>query len=239
MLSLAIVKKQGLPFHFGLRDIRFNREEASQVLKLGMPIAAQDALSNFSFLVITAIINSLGVVYSASIGVGERITFFTNLLPMTFLSALSAVTAQNMGAGKKTRAEQALKSAVIICLGISLMMSMTLLLFGGQLTELFTKDEAVAAGAADYLKAYAIDCPIVAVLFCILGYFNGCSRTFFVMAQGLFSAFLVRIPVSYLMSSIPDMTMFQIGLAPPAAAAVSLAITLIYFYIKRKEFWTT
>ena len=82
----------------------FDRHAAGQILCLGTPIAAQDALSNLSFLIITAIINSLGVVYSASIGVGERITFFANLLPMTFISSMSAVTAQNIGAGKHDRA---------------------------------------------------------------------------------------------------------------------------------------
>ena len=96
LLSLLIIGKQGLPFAFSLRSLHFDRHAAGQILCLGTPIAAQDALSNLSFLIITAIINSLGVVYSASIGVGERITFFANLLPMTFISSMSAVTAQNI-----------------------------------------------------------------------------------------------------------------------------------------------
>lgn len=229
VLSVLIIKKQGLPFAFSLPDLRFDRQTAGQILGLGTPIAAQDALSNLSFLIITAIINSLGVVYSASIGVGERITFFTNLLPMTFISSMSAVTAQNMGAGQRERAGKALKAAVLISFSVSLLMSAALVFFGDGLSGLFTRDQSVIAGSALYLKAYALDCPIVAVLFCLIGYFNGCGRTFFVMVQGLTSAFLVRIPVSYLVSQLPEMNMFQIGLAPPAAALVSLLISLIYY----------
>lgn len=233
LLSLLIIGKQGLPFAFSLRSLHFDRHAAGQILCLGTPIAAQDALSNLSFLIITAIINSLGVVYSASIGVGERITFFANLLPMTFISSMSAVTAQNIGAGKHDRAVKALRSAALVCVGISLLMSCTLLFFGDVLSGLFTSDEAVISGSALYLKAYALDCPIVAVLFCFIGYFNGCGKTFFVMVQGLTSAFLVRIPVSYLVSQLPEMNMFQIGLAPPAAALVSLVISVGYYWKTR------
>ena len=114
LLSLLIIGKQGLPFAFSLRSLHFDRHAAGQILCLGTPIAAQDALSNLSFLIITAIINSLGVVYSASIGVGERITFFANLLPMTFISSMSAVTAQNIGAGKHDRAVKVLCSACLL-----------------------------------------------------------------------------------------------------------------------------
>ena len=105
--------------------------------------------------------------------------------------------------------------------------------FGDVLSGLFTSDEAVISGSALYLKAYALDCPIVAVLFCFIGYFNGCGKTFFVMVQGLTSAFLVRIPVSYLVSQLPEMNMFQIGLAPPAAALVSLVISVGYYWKTR------
>ena len=235
LLSLLIIGKQGLPFAFSLRSLHFDRHAAGQILCLGTPIAAQDALSNLSFLIITAIINSLGVVYSASIGVGERITFFANLLPMTFISSMSAVTAQNIGAGKHDRAVKALCSAALVSLSVSLLMSCTLLFFGDVLSRLFTSDEAVISGSALYLKAYALDCPIVAVLFCFIGYFNGCGKTFFVMVQGLTSAFLVRIPVSYLVSQLPEMNMFQIGLAPPAAALVSLVISVGYYWKTRSQ----
>ncbi|MFR8519681.1 MAG: hypothetical protein ACLVC2_17525, partial [Emergencia timonensis] len=50
---------------------------------------------------------------------------------------------------------------------------------------------------------------------------------------GLTSAFLVRIPVSYLVSQLPEMNMFQIGLAPPAAALVSLVISVGYYWKTR------
>lgn len=236
VLSVFIIARRGLPFPLSFGDLVFRSRPVCQILRLGTPIAAQDALSNMSFLIITGIINGMGLVYSASIGVGERITFFTNLLPMTFISSMSAFTAQNIGAEKPQRASQGLRSAVLVSFSFSLLMSAVLLLLGGILSGLFTDDGQVIAGSAAYLRAYAIDCPLVGILFCLIGYFNGWGKTVFVMIQGLTSAFLVRIPISFLVSRLPEMNMFHIGLAPPAAALVSLLLSLWYYRrLKRRR----
>ena len=102
--SLLYMKKRGLGFPFGRKDIALDRAAAGSILKVGLPLAMQDALVNVSFLVITAIINTLGVVASAAVGVVERIIGFAMLPPGSFASAVATVTAQNMGAGKPERA---------------------------------------------------------------------------------------------------------------------------------------
>ena len=91
--------------------------------------------------------------------------------------------------------------------------------------------------AHDYLKAYAIDCLLTAILFCFIGYFNGCGRTIFVMLQGIFGAFCVRIPVVYLMSRIEGATLFHIGLGTPVSSVVQIILCIIayrYYANKRK-----
>jgi len=99
---------------------------------------------------------------------------------------------------------------------------------GDILTGLFSRDEAVIAAAADYLRAYAIDCIFTAFSFCFSGYFNGCGKTVFVMLQGLAGAFAVRIPVSYLMSRIPGISLFGIGLAVPVSSLLQIVICVAY-----------
>ena len=61
---------------------------------------------------------------------------------------------------------------------------------------------------------------IVGINFSMMGYLNGNGKTFFVALQGILSTFLVRIPVSYFMSKIAGVTLFQIGFATPLAAAM-------------------
>ena len=99
---------------------------------------------------------------------------------------------------------------------------------GAWLAHFFTSDAEVIAAAADYLRSYSIDCVIVGINFSMMGYLNGCGRTSFVALQGIASTFLVRIPVSYFMSKIAGVTLFQIGFATPLATVFAIVVTTIY-----------
>lgn len=236
VLSLVIIKKRGLPFPFSMKDIRFHKNEIQNILKLGSPIALQDVLTNVSFLLITSIINSLGLIESAAIGVSEKIVVFIMLIPIAYMSSISAFVAQNIGAGKSERAKKAMYYAMATSLVFGLIMFSFSFWHGNVLAGIFSNDMRVIAACAEYMKAYAIDCVLVCVLFCFMGYFNGCGKTIFVMAQGLLSAFLIRIPFSYFISKIPEVTMLQIGFASPIATVFSIIICIIYFkYCNHRE----
>ena len=145
------------------------------------------------------------------------------------MQSMSAFVAQNMGAGKPERA----KRALLYGIGTSLMAGVTLFYFsffhGYAMAGIFARDPQVVAAAADYLKAYAIDCILTSFLFCFVGYFNGCGKTFFVMVQGIVGAFCVRIPVSWFMSRMAGVTLFKIGLATPCSSAVQILLCAAYF----------
>ena len=66
-LSLWFLYRHGFHFEFTRKDIRLNRNLAKKVMTLGAPIALQDALINISFLIITVIVNQMGVIASASV----------------------------------------------------------------------------------------------------------------------------------------------------------------------------
>lgn len=83
---------------------------------LGAPIALQDALINVSFLIITVIVNQMGVIASASLGVVEKIIVFAMLPPMAISSAVATMTAQNYGAGLIKRMNKCLASGIGIAL---------------------------------------------------------------------------------------------------------------------------
>ena len=108
VISILIIRKKKLPFSFGRKDIVFDKKRMGSVFRLGLPIAFQDLLVSISFLAITAIVNSLGVIPSAGVGVAEKLCGFIMLVPSAFNQSMSAFVAQNMGAGKAERAKKAL-----------------------------------------------------------------------------------------------------------------------------------
>ena len=230
LLCLWIVKRRGLPFAFERKNVRFHRKIIAAVLRIGTPIALQDTLVSFSFLVILAIVNSLGVVASAGVGVAERLCGFIMLVPSAFAQSLSAFVAQNIGAGRCSRARLAMFCGMGTSFCLALFLAWLSFFHGEALAAVFAKgNRAVMAAGADYLKAYAIDTMFVSFLFCFLGYFNGCGRTRFVMFQGVAGAFGVRIPVSWFMSRQTPVSLFHVGLATPCSTLLQIALCLAYF----------
>lgn len=231
IISVLIIRRQKLPFTFRRTDIVFDRKRMGSVFRLGLPIAFQDLLVSISFLAITAIVNSLGVIPSAGVGVAEKLCGFIMLVPSAFNQSMSAFVAQNMGAGRMDRAKRALLCGIGMSLVVGVFMAWLSFFHGDLLAGLFARDEAVIAAAADYLKAYAIDCLLVSVMFCMIGYFNGCGKTLFVMLQGIAGAFGVRIPVSLIMSRIKPVSLFKMGLATPCSSVVQIILCVGYFLL--------
>ena len=234
VLSLIIITRRGLPFEFDLKSIKFHKGLTSQILKFGAPIALQDLLVQISFLVILMIGNSMGVTQSAGMGIAEKLVGFIMLMPSAFSQAVSAFVAQNFGARKYDRAKKALLCAVATSLVCGVFMFYLSFFHGNLLSGIFSTDETVIMASWDYLKAYGIDCLFTAILFCMVGFFNGCGRTTFVMIQGVVGAFLVRIPVSLLMSKIEPVSLFNVGLATPTSTVVQIILCIGYLIFLSK-----
>lgn len=229
ILSFVFIRRQKLPFEFHRNNIHFQADLVKTMLTLGFPIALQDLMVSVSFLVIIAIINGLGVIASAGVGVAEKLCTFIMMMPSAFSQSMSAFVAQNYGAGKMNRARRGMVYGMAVSFSFGLLLAYVSFFHGDLLAAVFSKDSAIILAAADYLKAYAIDTLLVSFLFCFTGYFNGCGRTAFVMLQGIMGAFCVRIPVSYLMSLQEGASLFQVGLAIPLSTVLQITICLIYF----------
>lgn len=234
IVALIIVRFKGFGFKMSKKDFKPAKNETGHILLYGLPIAAQEALTGVSFMVILAILNGFGLVASAGVGVAEKICALMFLVPGSFLAAISAFTAQNVGAGRRDRAVKAVKTGMLTSLAAGLVMFAFSFFHGDILSSFFTSDAEVIAASADYLRSYSIDCVIVSINFCLMGYFNGNGKTAFVAAQGIASTFLVRIPVSYLVSRTAGVTLFEVGFATPLATVFAIAVDLIYLAVINK-----
>ncbi len=235
IISFFIIRKTELPFEFNKTHLRLQKIYAKNIFRIGTPIALQDFLVGISFLVLLAIVNQLGVTASAGVGVAEKVCAFIMLVPAAFMQSMSAFVAQNHGAGKTDRAVKALKSGIAVSVVFGVLMFYITFFHGNLLAEIFTnKPDAVASGW-DYLKAYAIDCLLTCFLFCFIGFYNGMEKTGFVMIQGIAGAFLVRIPVAFIMRSIGGGSLFLIGLATPCSTVIQIILCCIYYPAATKE----
>lgn len=233
--ALCYLHRKGFRFPFTRRDIRLSGILSKRIIKLGTPIALQDALINISFLIITVIVNRMGVTASAALGVVEKLIVFAMLPPVAISSAVAAMTAQNYGAGLTDRMNRCLKSGI----GMALVFGTAFCIYSQFLPEtlmgIFTNDAPVIELGAEYLHGYSIDCIIVSFVFCINSYFSGQGNSLFPMVHSLIATFLFRIPLSWIFSHIAPTSLFPMGFAPPLATMVSLAICLWYLKIWQKR----
>lgn len=235
IMSLRIIAK-GKVFHFSMKreDIAFNKE-IGKFVKVGLPIAAQDLLTNLSFLILCAIINHMGLEASSGYGIAQKIVAFILLIPSALMQTISAVVAQNVGAKKEDRARQTLGIGIAIGVAIGIFITVFAFLRGDLMASVFTNNEVYMMRAAEYLKGFAPEAILTSILFSFIGYFNGHGKTVFVLIQGILQSFLIRIPVSYFMSIQPDADLVKIGIAVPLATLVGIILCTVYFvYTNRK-----
>lgn len=234
--GLWMIRRHGLPFQFSRKDIAWNGPVSKSICVVGLPIALQDTLINLSFMVLTVIANHRGLVASSAVGVGERLIMFMFLVPSSMLSAISAITAQNIGANRPERAVQSLKYGILITGVFGALMCMLSWLFPQTLTGIFSKDADVIAAAGEYLKTYSIDCILCAVTFCINGYLCGIGKSIYTFLHNVISIFLVRIPTAYFLSLWFPESLLPMGLASPLGSVASiLMLSVIMLSLRRKE----
>ncbi len=233
-LALWVMRRKDLGFSFGWRDIRIHRELFADILKVGVPVAVQDGLIQVSFVVITMIANSRGVVAAASVGIVEKLISFLFLVPSAFLSSISAFTAQNMGAGKPERARRSLGYGLMITVGWGVLCCLYNQLIPETLVGLFTKESAVLEAGVSYMRAYSFDCIFAAVHFCFSGYFCGEGRSGISFLHNIVSILLMRVPGAYLASIYFPETLYPMGWAAPLGSFLSAVICIGFYYYEKR-----
>lgn len=235
-VSLLVIRRQNLGFRISRQNFRADREVTGRILKVGTPVAMQDGLIQVAFIVITVIANSRGLIVSAAVGIVEKLIGFMFLVPSAFLSAISTITAQNMGADKPERARRSLYYSLIITVSWGLLCTLYSQFLPHTLVGIFTRDAAVLAAGCAYLKSYAFDCAFAAVHFCFSGYFCGDQKSMVSFIHNITAILLVRIPGAWLASRFFPDTLYPMGWAAPLGSLLSALICIgFYAYYRRKE----
>ena len=228
VFALVLLAKKNLPFQIKKEDFHFN-SQCRRLLQVGFPLAMQEFLTQMSFLALCAFINRLGLEASSGYGVACKIVNFAMLIPSSLMQSMASFVSQNVGAGNEKRAKKAMFTGIGIGLVIGCVVFVLVLLKGDVLTGLFTTDAAVVQRGFEYLKGFAPESIVTAVLFSMVGYFNGHDKTLWVMTQGLAQTLLVRLPMAYIMSIQPNASLTMIGLAAPTATVFGIVLNIGFF----------
>ena len=228
-LSIFYLKRKGFIFDFKLKSFKPVKDKIIRLVKIGFPIGLQDSLANVSFLFILAIINTMGVNSSAAAGVGDKLVTFSMLPPGAFTAAISAMTAQNIGARQKDRAIQGFKLGLGMSLTVGTLLALIMGVFSKGLYGIFTSDANVIALAPYYIIPYAIECVLVCFVFSTNGFFNGCGCSQISMIAHLASTFLVRMPVAWFLGTMEGATLAHVTASAPISSLVQIIILFIFF----------
>lgn len=236
-LELIAMLRMKLGFSVCLQDFLPEKETMSGILRVGIPIAAQDGFIQVSFLVITAIANGRGVDVAAAVGIVEKLICFFFLVPSAMLSSVSAIASQNAGAGQHEQSRKILRYGICISVGFGLTVALFCQFGAEALLGLFAREEPeVIRLGGQYLRAYIFDCAIAGVHFCFSGYFCAYGKAILSFVHNLLSSLLIRIPGAYLASRFFPDTLYPMGWAAPAGSLFSALICLaFYIWMRRRE----
>ena len=235
VFALLLLFKRKLPFTIKKNDFKIN-EHCKRALKTGLPLALQECLTQISFLALCAFVNKLGLEASSGYGVACKLVNFAMLIPSALMQSTASFISQNVGAGNEKRAKKTMFTGIGVGLTIGCIVFIFIMFKGDILTGIFTTDEVVIQKGYNYLRGFASETIVTAVLFSMIGYFNGHDKTVWVMLQGLIQTLLVRLPLAYYMSIQPDASLTKIGFAAPVATMFGIVLNMIfYIYCNRKN----
>ena len=228
VFAVILLMKKQLPFEITKKDFRLNIQ-CQRFLEIGLPLALQEFLTQISFLALCAFVNRLGLEASSGYGVACKIVNFAMLVPSALMQSMASFVSQNVGAGKLKRARQSMFTGIGVGLVVGCFVFALVMLKGDVLTGFFSTDEAVIQNGFAYLKGFAPETIVTAVLFSMIGYFNGNNKTVWVMTQGLIQTLLIRLPFAYIMSIQPNASLTMIGLAAPVSTMVGIILNVGFF----------
>ena len=235
VLAISLLIKKKMPFTIRREDFRLN-PQCRKFLAIGLPLALQEFLTQLSFLALCAFVNRLGLTASSGYGVACKIVNFAMLIPSALMQSMASFVAQNVGAGNEKRARKAMFTGIGLGLMFGCAVFVLVLCKGDVLAGIFSPDAEVVQKGFEYLKGFAPETILTAILFSMVGYFNGNNQTLWVMIQGLVQTLLIRLPMAYCMSMQPNASLTKIGLSAPTSTLVGIVLNVGYYlYWSRKN----
>ena len=235
LVTLWVIRRRKTGISLKKSDFKIERAVIGQVLKIGIPVALQDGFIQVAFMIITVIANSRGVSDAAAVGVVEKVISALFIVPSSMLATVSALSAQNLGAGKEKRATDTLRYATVITTIYGMIVAVLIQFIAENVVGIFTSDTTVVTMGSAYIRSYIWDCIFAGIHFSFSGYFAACGKSYIGFLHNIISITFVRVPGSYLASKYFTDTLYPMGLAAPAGSLVSVALCVTAFILLKRK----
>ena len=238
MISIIAIMRHKSLLNVSRSDLKPSVRVVKNLLKIGVPVSLQDGFIQVAFIAITVIANGRGLNDAAAVGIVEKFIGLVFVVPSSMLSSVSAISAQNFGAGLIGRAQQTMKTAMAISFIYGIVVAVVLQFVPQFAVSIFTGDADVVMLGGEYLRGYSWDCALAGVHFCFSGFFVACGYSVISFCHNFLSIVCARIPLSYMASEMYPDTLFPMGLASPAGSLLSVVIcTAAYWWlVKHNKF---
>lgn len=191
---------------FSFRNLSFDFAIFKKIVNIGLPTGIQQTFVAVGMMALSGIVNLFGTNVIAAYTAAGTIDGIAATPAMTLSQALATFTGQNIGAGKQERVKKGLRATLIIGSLYSLFISVLAISMGDDLIRMFTNNEEVIRIGAEYLIIVGLFYIIFTTMFTYNGVLRGAGATLVPMFVTLFSLWLIRIPLAYLLSGIYDET---------------------------------
>lgn len=230
--------KEAFGFDFKKDNFIFDKKYAKMITGLGAPMAIQSGFINISMLFVNSLINDVGVVASATFGVGCRIDDIINKISQGIQYAAMPMISMNIGAGNPKRAQKVVYCSWVISAIFTAVCIMLYVFFGKELFILFSDDPLVHEMSSTFIKAILWMFPAFAVMRGSGAFIQGIGNSKLCMILAMLDGVVLRIGLSWLFGIALGYGFFGFvlgyGLAPYGYAIPSLLYFLSGKWKKRK-----
>jgi putative MATE family efflux protein len=234
ILCVVYMKRNNFQFDFKLKSYKIYPDQLRLIFKIGLPTCLQNAVTSFSFLFVTAIVNMVGgVAASAAVGAAGKFNSFAFMPTQAMSASVSTMSAQNIGAGRLDRAVQSCKIGILVSIFFTYSLFVLVQLFPAAILSIFGGDSEMINNGVIYMRIFSSEFLIIPFLFCINGFLIGGGHTMFTLFNSMLSAVLLRVPVCYIFAVTMNWGIRGVALGAPSAAAGSLVVSVIYLLTGR------
>ncbi len=214
---------------FSFSALKFDRVIFIKSMRIGLPTGFQQTFVAAGMVALYWVVNKFGVDANAAYSVAGRIDSFAALPAMSFAIALSTFVGQNLGANKPERVKTGLIATLYLTSAVTLAISAIIVLFARYLMMMFTNDQVVIELGRSYLVVIGSSYILFSTMFVINGVLRGAGDTLIPMFISLFSLWVIRIPVAYLLSKNPALGIQGIWWSIPIGWLSGLTLYYLYY----------
>ena len=222
-------RREAFGFDFKKESFAIDKRYTKMIAALGTPMAIQSGCINLSMLFVNAMINRVGVVASATFGVGVRIDDIVNKISQGIQFAAMPMISQNIAAGQKKRSVQVVRYAWLYSAILTVVFMTAYILLGKQLFMLFSDDPLVHEMSGTFIKAILWMFPALAVMRGTGAFIQGIGNAKMSMVLALLDGVVLRIGLSWLFGIVLEWGFFGFVLGYGLAAYGNAVPGMIYF----------